>query len=356
MPRTVQMNPSRRTGQAFPRRSLSVGPRPDPAIGRCAAASDDGAAHRIAASSATGAGKSAKGFALRLQQSREETEPKRALARLTTSAAAHVPPSRPEESSPMSRSVTISVTPMTVRWAAVALGVGIVALALISASGGPRNALAVEPNLPEEHTISVTGVGRVMLAPDTADVRLGVIVQRPTATEARAAAATAMTGVIDVIRKAGIADKDIQTAMLSLQPVYDYNKQSNPPPLVGFQVVNTLNIVVRDLSKVGDLIDDAIGAGATSVDGVSFRVENPTAAEAQARKAAVEDARTKANALASAAGVSIVGVSAISEQSGPVPYPIPYERAAVAADGAGTPVQPGQAEISVSVSVIYRIG
>ena len=256
----------------------------------------------------------------------------------------------------MSRSITLTVTPMTIRWAAVALGAGIVFLALIGASGGPRTTLAAEPNLPEEHTISVTGVGRVMLAPDTADVRLGVVVQKPTATEARAAAATAMTGVIDVIRKAGIADRDIQTSMLSLQPVYDYNKNSTPPPLVGFQVVNTLNIVVRDLGKVGDLIDDAIAAGATSVDGVSFRVENPAAAEAQARTAAVEDARAKANALASAAGVSIVGVSAISEQSGPTPYPVPYERAALAADGAGTPVQPGQTEISVIVSIIYRIG
>lgn len=257
----------------------------------------------------------------------------------------------------MSRSLTLTLSPATIRWGAVAVGAGIIALALIGSNGGPRTTVAAEPNLPEEHTISVTGVGRVFLRPDTADVRLGVVVQRPTATEARAVAATAMTGVVEVIRKAGIADRDIQTAMLSLQPVYDYNKQSTPPPLVGFQVVNSVNVVVRELDKVGDLIDDAIAAGATSVDGVSFRVENPTDAEAQARRAAVEDARAKANALAAAAGVSIVGVSAVSEQTGQPPYPIPYERAAaVAADGGSTPVQPGQSEIMVTVSVIYRLG
>jgi uncharacterized protein len=197
----------------------------------------------------------------------------------------------------------------------------------------------------------------VLLRPDTADVRLGVVIQRPTATEARTAAATAMNGVIDVIRKAGIDEKDIQTAMLSLQPVYDYNKNSNPPPLIGFQVTNTVHIVVRDLAKVGTLVDDAIAAGATSVDGVSFRVENPTEAEAQARKAAVEDARAKANALAAAAGVTIVGVSAVSEQSAPMPYPMAYERqAAAAADGGSTPIQPGQAEVAVTVLVVFRLG
>lgn len=255
----------------------------------------------------------------------------------------------------MSRSVTLTVTPAQVRWAALALGVGVIAVALLGANGGPRSALAVEPNLPEEHAISVTGVGRVLLAPDVADVRLGVLVQRPTATEARNAAATAMNAVINVIRAAGIPDKDIQTTTLSLQPVYDYNKNSTPPPLVGFQVANSVNVVVRDLGKVGDLIDDAIAAGATTVDGVTFRVENSADAEAQARKAAVDDARAKANALASAAGVTIVGVSAVSEVSAPTPYPVAYERA-VAADGGSTPVQPGQTEISVAVQVIYKLG
>ena len=97
-----------------------------------------------------------------------------------------------------------------------------------------------------------------------------------------------------------------------------------------------MNVVVRDLSKVGDLIDDAIAAGATTVDGVTFRVNDPSGAEAQARKAAVDDAKAKAEALASAAGVRITGVTGISDVGGSMPYPAVYERAAVAADGAST--------------------
>jgi uncharacterized protein YggE len=256
----------------------------------------------------------------------------------------------------MSRSFMLTVSSTHVRWAAAALGVGVIALALLGANGGPGSALAVEPNLPEGNAISVTGTGRVLIRPDTADVRLGVLVQKPTATEARDAAATAMTSVVAVIKQAGIADEDIQTAMLSLQPVYDYNKNANPPPLVGFQVTNTVNVVVRDLSKVGDLIDEAIAAGATTVDGVTFRVDDPSGAEAQARKAAVDDAKAKAEALASAAGVRITGVTGISDVGGPMPYPAVYERAAVAADGASTPVQPGQLEIAVSVQVVYSLG
>ena len=254
----------------------------------------------------------------------------------------------------MSRTVTLSAPSSAIRWAAVALGAGIVGLALIN-SGGPRSALAVE-GTPPEHTISVTGVGRVLLAPDTADLRLGVVVQKPTATEARTEAAAAMTRVVNVIKAAGIADKDIQTAMLSLQPVYDYSTNSNPPKLIGFQVVNTVAVIVRDLNKVGDLVDDAVEAGATSIDGVSFRLENPTAAEAQARRAAVSDARAKADQLASAAGVSIVGVSLISEQSTSIPYPVPYAAGAALARDESTPVQPGQTEIAISVTVVYRIG
>jgi uncharacterized protein YggE len=254
----------------------------------------------------------------------------------------------------MSRTVTVSVPSSAIRWVAVAVGTGIVGLALIN-SGGPRSALGADPATPPEHTISVTGVGRVLMTPDTADLRLGVVVQRPPATEARTQAAATMTKVVAGIKAAGIADKDIQTAMLSLQPVYDYSTNSNPPKLIGFQVVNTVAVIVRDLAKTGDLIDDAVEAGATSIDGVSFRVENPTAAESQARKAAVADARAKADQLAAAAGVSIVGVSLISEQSAPVPYPMPFAAGAAARDES-TPVQPGQSEIAISVTIVYRIG
>lgn len=242
----------------------------------------------------------------------------------------------------------------SLRWLAIGAASGLLLAAAVMPSLGSHTALAVDPTSPVEHTISVSGTGRVVLSPDVADLSLGVSLTRPTAAAAREAAAGAMTKVVDAIKKGGVADKDIQTSSLSLQPVYDYSNNGQGK-LTGFQLTNIVSVTVHNLDSVGDLVDAAVAAGATSVNGVSFRVEDPTAAEAQARTAAVKDARTKADALASAAGVTIVGVSSISESSAGLPYPQPYAVAAPAKD-ASTPIQPGTSEVDVTVSITYRIG
>jgi uncharacterized protein YggE len=256
----------------------------------------------------------------------------------------------------MSRLSTIKPPAAALRWLAAGAAIGL----FVASAGAPNfathAALAADPTVPE-HTISVTGTGRVTLTPDVADLRLGVNITRPTATEARADAAAAMTKVVDAIKKAGVADKDIKTSMLSLQPVYDYSNNGQGK-LTGFQVVNVVAVTVRDISTVGALIDASVIAGATSVDGVSFRVDDQTKAEAQARTGAVADARAKANALAAAAGVSITGVASISEVSNTVPYPMPYAGAAPSKDAMSvpTPVQPGTTEIAIVVSMVFLIG
>jgi uncharacterized protein YggE len=245
-------------------------------------------------------------------------------------------------------------TPSTLaaRWLAVGAAAGLL-IAAAAPSFSSHTALAVDPTTPE-HTITVTGIGRVILTPDVADLRLGVNITRPTATQARADAAAAMTKVVDAIKKAGIPEKDIKTSTLSLQPVYDYSTKSQGQ-LTGFQVMNIVSVTSHDVSKVGDLVDAAVAAGATSVDGVTFRVEDETKAEGQARTAAVTDAKAKADALAAAAGVTISGVSSISETSSGMPYPMPYAAAAPARDAMSTPVQPGTTEIDITVTVVYRI-
>jgi uncharacterized protein YggE len=115
---------------------------------------------------------------------------------------------------------------------------------------------------------------------------------------------------------------------------------------------------VRDLDKLGDGIDDSLAAGATSLDGVSFRVDDQAAAEQQARQAAMDEAKAKAKTLADAAGVSISGVASISETISPVPYPVYYGYAAGApqAKDVQTPVAPGSTEVIVTVAVVYLIG
>jgi uncharacterized protein YggE len=256
----------------------------------------------------------------------------------------------------MATTITIPTIGPRARWLAVATAATALLLAASAPSFTPRSSLAVDATTKPDHTISVTGTGRVILAPDVADLRLGVSVQRSTVKAARADAAKAMTAVIGALKKLGIADADIQTSGITLQPQYDYSN-ANPPRLIGYQFSNSLAVTVRKLDVLGDAIDDALAAGATTLDSVSFRVDDETKAEAQARTAAMADAKAKAQALATAAGVTIDGVSSITETIAPVPYPVYFGAAAGAAvdKAVATPVQAGTNEVSVTVAVVYLI-
>ena len=207
------------------------------------------------------------------------------------------------------------------------LAVGALAGLVVATAFAPaRGAAPVRADsATDEHTIAVTGTGVVTVKPDVADVRLGVSVQRPTVKEAQADAATAMTAVLTAVKAAGIAERDIQTTAVSLSPVYDY-PQNGGQKLVGYQFVNSVSVTVRDLSKIAGVIDGAIAAGANTVDGVSFRVEDPQAAEDLARTAAMADAKRRADALASEAGVRITGVATIVETYAPTPMPAVLRR------------------------------
>lgn len=246
------------------------------------------------------------------------------------------------------------------RW----LGTGALAMLLVVAAAtpalGPSSARAVDPaTTPPEHTISVSATGRVEVSPDVADVRVGVALQRPTATAARDAAAAAMAKVVAALKSGGVADRDIQTGYLSLQPVYDYSKNGAAPTLTGYQVSNSVTATVRDISSVAGVVDAAVTAGATTIDGITFRVDDPTKAEDLARSKAMTDARRRADALAAAAGVSITGVAQVTESGAATP-PVYYQAAGAAKDLAApaaipTPVQPGTTEVTLNVSVTYTI-
>jgi uncharacterized protein YggE len=259
--------------------------------------------------------------------------------------------------SPRTVSISLPVPGSRAGWLAVGLAVGMLVAVLAGPLLSIRPILATDPTGTTEHTISVSGTGHIVLSPDTADLRLGVNATAKTVKAARSLAATSMTAVIASLKKLGIADKDIQTTTLSLQPMYDYSTNTNPPRLTGYQLSNAVAVTIRDLDKVGDAIDGALAAGATSLDGVSFRVADQAAAEVQARQAAMTEAKAKAKALADSAGVSISGVASISETVAPVPYPIYYGNAAGApTKDVATPVQPGSTDITISVAVVYLIG
>lgn len=254
-------------------------------------------------------------------------------------------------------SITFSIpVPGTrARWAAAGIVAGLLTAILAGPALAPRPILATDPPTAAEHTIAVTGTGRVLLTPDIADLRLGVTTTAPTVNEARAANATSMTAVIAALKGLGIAERDIQTTTLSLGPVYDYSRNVDPPRLTGYTLSNVVAVTIRDLDVAGDVIDGTMAAGATTLDSITFRVADQTAAETEAREAAMSAAKAKAQSLAAAAGVSIEGVASISETVAPVPYPVYYGAAAVLRDAA-TPVEAGTNEVSVTVAVVYVIG
>jgi uncharacterized protein YggE len=218
----------------------------------------------------------------------------------------------------------------------------------------------VDTNLPgyyqPEHTISVQGVGTVFVKPDLAEVSLGVDITRSRLSDARADAASAMNAVIAALHALGISDADIETSYLNINPTWDYS--GNSQRVTGYQVDNILLVRVHDLNKLGDVVDNSVNAGATTVNGITFSLSDPTSAQSQAREAAVHDARARADTLAAAAGVQITGVSSINETSYSMPWPIYADasRGAMDVAQAPTPVIPGNADITVNVSVVFTIG
>ena len=205
-------------------------------------------------------------------------------------------------------------------------------------------------------TISVSGSASLAGTPDVADVRLGVGLTRLTVAEARAGAAATMTAVLEAIRDAGVNSADIRTSNLSLAPQYRY-EQDRDPILSAYQVTNLVTVTVRDLGQLGRIVDGALEAGATSLDGLAFRIAEPGPLQAAARQAAVADARARAEVLAAAAGrgdhrrrldqrARQWFDRAVSSRG---PFP-------AAAASAPTPIEAGSSEVSVSVSVVYSIG
>ena len=207
---------------------------------------------------------------------------------------------------------------------------------------------------PNEGSIVVTGTGRVALAPDVADLRLGVTVARPTVDAARRDAATTMDAILAAVDAAGVPRRDVRTSLLSVQPRYDY-RDGKPPTLTGYELANVVEVTVRDLARLGDVVDGTLGAGATSMDGLSFRVADPAPAEREARVLAMAAARARADVLAEAAGLRILGVSSVVEGGAASPRPfMKAERMMLAAADASTPVESGALEVAVSVTVAYR--
>ena len=214
----------------------------------------------------------------------------------------------------------------------------------------------MHPSMPIPTTLSVGAEGRVERAPDVADLSAGVVTTAPTATEAMRLNAERMTAVAATIRKAGIAERDIQTAGLNLQPQYRY-VQNEEPKLIGYQASNTVSLRVRDLKNMGRALDALVASGANQINGPNFRLDKPEPALDGARTEAVAAARARAELYAKAAGLRVKRILSISE-SGAIEPPRPYTmmRAMSAkAEDASTPVSPGEVSLTVTVNMTFEL-
>ncbi|GAB1479674.1 SIMPL domain-containing protein [Paracoccaceae bacterium] len=207
---------------------------------------------------------------------------------------------------------------------------------------------------PQTAQITVTGEASVQAVPDMATVSLGVTTVAETAAEAMAANTASLAQVIERLKAAGIEPRDLQTASLSLNPNWTgYDSSSNQPQTItGYAASNQLSVRVRDVSKLGAVLDAAITDGANTLNGISFELASPRPVQDQARKAATEDARARAELLAAAAGVKLGRVLSITEGGG-YGGPMPMFKADAAS--APVPVEAGEIGLTAAVTVTFEI-
>ena len=208
----------------------------------------------------------------------------------------------------------------------------------------------------EPPVLSVQGSGQAKLAPDQAGLSLSVITDGRSAQEVQAENARKMQAVTEAVKGLGVEDRFIRTSNLSMQPRYEH--KNGERKLKGYTATNTLRIEVKDLSKLGRIIDRALNAGANKVDSLDFSLQAPERLQQLALKNAVADARSKAEVIAGALGKQIAGLKQVSEENSGYmtrSYSLPLLAAAKADNSTAveTPVSPGELELSATVHIEF---
>ncbi len=238
----------------------------------------------------------------------------------------------------------------------------ILGLAIVAAWPPAAIAQGFEERTPSP-SLSVVGHGKVSAVPDVADINIGVVSQGPTAKEALRGNSEAMSTLHRVLKERGIAAKDVETTQIQVSPVYSHpdprksGGEDFVPKVVGYRVTNSVEVTVREVAKLGEMLDAVVEAGANQVTGIAFRVDKPEQLLDQARKLAMADAKRKAELMAGEAGVVLGPARHIVEAGAMPPRPgmlgggAPQMMMARSA----APVAAGEQELSVSVQVSYTI-
>lgn len=238
--------------------------------------------------------------------------------------------------------------------AAAALSLLVIATATAAAPAALAQPAAGSDAVFRATTLQLSADGETRVPPDMASVQLGVMAEAPTAKEAMRQDAEQMTQAVAALRRGGVADKDIRTAGLELAPQYAY-EQNQPPRLTGYRASNRVTVVVRDLARLGPIVDAAVGSGANQVEGISFGLSDPTPAEDAAREKAVKSLAAKADLYAKATGYRVLRLVTLSEGGVAPPTPLALPMA-MAAKREATPISPGETTVRVEVSGVYELG
>ncbi|GAB3375790.1 SIMPL domain-containing protein [Lysobacter rhizosphaerae] len=202
--------------------------------------------------------------------------------------------------------------------------------------------------------LNISAQGEAKRVPDIATMSTGVVTRAADANAAMRANAEQMAKVVAAIKAAGIADKDVQTSGINLNPTYQY-RENQPPTITGYEANNTVSIVVRDIAKLGKILDTLASVGANQINGPSFDVDKKDEALDEARRKAVASAQARADMYAKTLGMKVRRIVSISE-SGRFAPPMPMARGMVAMKAeADTSVSPGENTLSINLDVVFEL-
>ncbi len=231
----------------------------------------------------------------------------------------------------------------------------LLAVLALSAPAAAAQAQAASPLPPDATLLSVSSQAEARRAPDIATVSAGVVTQAADGNAAMRQNAERMNRVLAAIKAAGVAGKDVQTSGINLHPQYRY-EENQPPRITGYQAGNTVTVKLRDVAKMGQVLDALVASGANQINGPSFGIENPEPLYDQARIEALGQARARAETYATALDLRVRRIVSISEGGAAIPSPMPRMAMMKADAFESTPVAPGESSVSVNLDVVFELG
>lgn len=232
-------------------------------------------------------------------------------------------------------------------------------LALVAGLAAPLQAqtLSPVPLAADATVLSVSTSAQASATPDIARISAGVVTQAADSNNALRQNATRMAAVLAAVKAAGISASDVQTGAITLNPQYRY-AENEPAVITGYQASNSINLKVRDLARLGQVLDALAAQGANQIDGPSFAIDKPEPLYQQARIDALASARAQADTYASQLGLRVRRVVSLSEagHGGGMPVPVMAMRASSKAEMMDTPVAAGESQVSVNLDVVFELG